>query len=347
MSQALRDRPDHIQYLCSLLGLGRQQQPMTPVSGGFHHRVWRLETDSGVFAIKQLAPDKDLSDPALLRHYNATEETAAKFAKCGIGAIHALASGKDYLHRLDGEAYLVYPWTNASALERGRISRQHALYMARLLAQMHTAGIAVEGLDVAHTEIVSAERVEQLVNLAAERGLRGAAQLLEWLPRFRDIVQRQEAALSVLQGDLVISHGDLDQKNVLWNGAERAVIIDWESACWLNPTCEALLEALDWSGIASRFDRELFEAFLAAYQDAGGVLDSAAIEPALDTILGDWLDWLVYNVGRIVMVDDEEQHTIGQQQVEFVLPIILRLEQLGPRLKAIISKPTATRNAGA
>lgn len=332
MGIPLSDRPEHIHHLCGLLGLGTPQGALAPVTGGFHHRVWRLQTDLGVFAIKQLAPDTDLADPQVVAHYNATEAAAEKFASLGIGAIHAISSAGNYLQLIAAVAYLVYPWTQARALEKDRLSRSHALEVARLLARMHRADIFIPGLAQVQADVVTVGKIEELVGLAVDRDLPDAALLRSQLPRFIDIAKRHTAALPVLERKLVVSHGDLDQKNVLWNEQGEPVLIDWESARRLNPTCEALLEALDWSGITTDFRHDLFETFLAAYREAGGVIDPDAIEPALHCILGDWLDWLMYNVGRTVMIDDLEQREIGHAQIAFVLPTLLRLEGLTPDL---------------
>lgn len=341
MGIPLRDRPEHIRHLCGLLGLGTPQGALAPVTGGFHHRVWRLDTDRGSFAIKQLAPDTDLADPLVVAHYNGTEAAAETFAGLGIGAVHAIGIEGRYLQLIDAVAYLVYPWTQARAVEKDRASRSQALEVARLLARMHRADISVPGLAESQADIVTTDRIEELVGLAADRGMPDAALLRSQLTRFIDIATRHGAALPVLARKLVISHGDLDQKNVLWDDQGEPVLIDWESARRLNPTCEALLEALDWSGITTTFRRDLFRDFLAAYREAGGEIDPQAIGPALQCILGDWLDWLMYNVGRTVMTDDLEQRNIGHAQITFVLPTLLRLQGLTPDLQSELEATAA------
>ena len=329
----LRDNPGHIRALCELLQLGYASDAVTPVSGGFHHRVWRLVAEHGVFAVKQLAPDTDLSDPTVLRHYNATEEVAEQFAAQGIGAVYALRRGGDHLQLIDDSAYLVYPWTNALAIERGRISTDHALAVARLLARIHTADIDVAGLEKPLDNLVDGAKIEELVALATDRS--PDATLYRHLPHFLDIARRQAQALPLLRARLVVSHGDLDQKNTLWDEHLRPVLIDWESARWVNPTCEALLEAMDWSGITGQFDRRLFQRFLLEYENAGGVIEQRFLEPALLAILGDWLDWLVYNVGREVMAVSADQRAGARAQIDLVLPIMLRVEQLLPELLSL------------
>lgn len=332
MTTPLGDNSEHIDQLCASLELGHPGRELSRLSGGFHHRVWRLETERGVFAIKQLAPDTDLGDVSVIAHYNVCETVARTFSECGISTICALGRDGEYLHLLDDEAYLVYPWTNAVALEEGQLSPAHALAVARLLASMHRADIQVPGVDAVLSQPQPEHAVEDMVAVVMKRNATIGSVLRERLPTLLRIARGHRLALPVMARRQVISHGDLDQKNVLWDAGGNPVLIDWESAHRLNPTYETLLEALDWSGITAEFDPMLFTQFVGAYTEAGGIVRRDIIEAALHYILGEWLGWLMYNVGRLVNLDDVEQRAIGEAQIEFTMPVILRLERLMPSL---------------
>lgn len=45
---------------------------------------------------------------------------------------------------------------------------------------------------------------------------------------------------------MVISHRDLDSKNVMWN-QYNPVLIDWESAGYINPMQDLIETAIYWS----------------------------------------------------------------------------------------------------
>ncbi len=338
MSIPLADNPGHTAALCARFALGGVEGAPGRVYGGFHHRMWRLATRRGCFAVKQLAPDTDFGDAALRAKYNLTEAVAETFAGRGVGAIFALQRGGEYLQVIDGTGYLVYPWSDASALAKDGISERHALAVAQVLARMHRADIAVPGLPAAEPEWHPEQQIRDLVRRAAERRPRWAALLTEQLPVILEILAAYDAASPALQERLVISHGDLDQKNVLWDASGNPLLIDWESARRLNPTYEVLLEALDWSGITSRFDPALFAKILSAYRRAGGVIEREYIAGAFHCILGDWLEWLMYNVGRVVYLQEAEQRSLGASQVEFVLPTILRLYRMLPGLESLVGE---------
>jgi thiamine kinase-like enzyme len=300
--------------------------------GGFHHRMWRLDTDRGSYAIKQLSPEVDLNNADTVNHYNASEAAAHAFARRGIAAVHALYCAPHYLQQIEHTGYLVYPWTDATAIEPKQLSERHALQVARVLARMHAANIDLTGLQEAETDPLPETKVIALVQRAAECNARDYKILGEHLPAFLSIAACQQQARDKLNQHRVVSHGDLDQKNVLWNASGEPVLIDWESSRRLNPTYETLLVALDWSGISFGFEYALLEKFVAAYRQAGGMIEDSSLVAALQCIQGDWLNWLMFNVGRSVELESAGDRALGAEQVDLALSTLLRLERLLPRL---------------
>lgn len=335
MIKDLSDNPGHVEQLCSLLDLGDSREPVRRVPGGFHHRMWRLETQRGCFAIKQLSDDLDMKDAATVAQINATEATAREFSRHGVPALHSLHVDRQHLHLLDGAGYLVYPWTYATACHRNGIEEHHAVTIARTLARMHRSDIDVPELQEVPAFPVTAERVIDLVRLARQRNVRYCYILEDRLDDLLRIVALHAPALERLAENQVISHGDLDHKNVLWDEAGEPLLIDWESARRLNPTYELLLEALDWGGITANFDARPFETILRAYVDAGGLIVEGMIPAASDAIQGAWVNWLLYNVGRAVGLKDTHQRAIGSSQVDLVLSTLLRMEKQADRLTGI------------
>jgi thiamine kinase-like enzyme len=182
---------------------------------------------------------------------------------------------------------------------------------------------------------VTAERATDRVQLARQRNVRYSHILEDRLEDILRIVALHAPALERLKGHQVISHGDLDHKNILWDESGEPILIDWESARRLNPTYELLLEALDWGGITANFDARPFTTILRAYVDAGGVLVEDMIPAASDAIQGAWVSWLLYNVGRAVGLKDTHQRAIGSGQIDLVLSALLRMEKQKDRLTEI------------
>ena len=131
MTLPLSDNPHHLDLLCEALDLGDRRGDITPVAGGFHHRMWRLPTSTGVYAVKQLAPDTDLSGGDN-NPLNQSEQIANLFADRGIPSLPALGNCGRYLQLIQHQGYLVYPWTNAKGLPKHRIVIRHLLPTALL-----------------------------------------------------------------------------------------------------------------------------------------------------------------------------------------------------------------------
>lgn len=116
----------------------------------------------------------------------------------------------------------------------------------------------------------------------------------------------------------VISHRDLDSKNVIWTTDKTPYLIDWESAGYVNPTVELIEGALNWSrNQDGTSDKERFQTLIQAYLGAGGTLYGNAFDAVYGT-LGDTLGWLEYNMRRSVDegVFNTDERELGQREVK-------------------------------
>ena len=338
MHPPLADNATHLRELCARLGLGTPLADLQPVTGGLHHRMWRLRTGRGRFAIKQLSHDTDVDDPETRAHFNATEATAEAFAERSIPAVFARSVNREYLQILEGTGYLVHPWRDAAAVPLGRVSERHALEVARILARMHALALDSPLPRQHQYDIPLEENIEVLVEFARGFHIKLADTLQRALPSFREIARCQPDAIAVLDSCRVVSHGDTDQKNVLWDVDGGPWLIDWESARWLNPGYEALLQALNWSGITGQFSPKVFSAFLDTYVGAGGNINKQQLGAAYQCVRCDWLNWLMYNVGRCMDLEEPEQRAMGQQQVALALAT---LQHVMDRVPGLLGLPDA------
>ena len=114
----------------------------------------------------------------------------------------------------------------------------------------------------------------------------------------------------------VISHRDLDPKNVLWNG-EKPSIIDWEAASYVNLYQELLEVVNSWTDdgtgklVEERYC-ELIDAY-SSYIDINTVIRDEVFHGSYIGMLG----WLEYNVKRALgmEVSDESEILLGESQV--------------------------------
>jgi thiamine kinase-like enzyme len=325
-------RTVHLNLLCEHFNLGSKINSVARIYGGLLHVMWRVDTNNGSYAVKQLSEDINLTDKAVVNNYDLTEKVALRFAEQSIPAICALIKSENFLFVIDNTGYLVYPWVDAKSLGRDEVSIGHALEITRLLAKMHLMDLQIEGMLEAEFDIHDNDKIIALADLAKQQNLLFGSSLRDNLATLLEINKNYHSAISTLKKHTVISHGDLDQKNVLWNLEGNPILIDWESARKLNPTYEIVNAALDWSGITTQFDKNLFAKMISAYKEVGGIIYNDILEAAFFGVLGNWINWMIYNIGRAANVQDSEQQKIGTEQVVQVLPTILRINGLMPEL---------------
>ncbi|HAT6978099.1 TPA: phosphotransferase [Legionella pneumophila] len=323
---------NHIKRLCQHFNLGDPIEEPQRVHGGLLHIMWRLNTDKGSFAIKQLSKDINLTDHRVIRNYELSENIASAFVALGIPAVNAIEKSDKHLFIINETGFLIYPWVNAKALDKDAVNASQALEIARILSKMHQIDVQFKEIDEAEFDIHKNDKIIALIDLAQKKNLAIASSLMESSVTILEINTNYHDAILMLNDHTVISHGDLDQKNVLWDCSKNPVLIDWESARKLNPTYEIVNAALDWSGITTQLDKNLFGKMIIAYKEAGGIIDINIVEAAFFGVLGNWINWMVYNIQRAANQHNPEQQKIGMEQVMQVLPTIIRLKSLMPEL---------------
>jgi thiamine kinase-like enzyme len=149
--------------------------------------------------------------------------------------------------------------------------------------------------------------------------------LLENIDKLKDWNALTKSSAKLLASDMVISHGDLDPKNVMWN-QDNPILIDWESAGFRNPMQDLIETAIYWSenemGIV---DKESFFAFIGGYKRAFGTLQANWRMILANGFLGK-LGWLEYNLKRSLWIEctDAGEQQLGTAQVTGTLNSIRR-----------------------
>ena len=234
----------------------------------------------------------------------------------------------------DGLTMMAFPWVDAFTLPAAAVPPQQAHLMGVLLARLHGCNLTAPLLKPPSKRFFPADQWQALARRCSEQAFPFAAHLQEILPDLFRWSFWHCQATSILNRTLVISHCDLDQKNVLWLDDASPVLIDWEAAGWTNPTFELVDGALNWSGlVAGEFELASFEAFLDGYLSAGGIFYEQG-KNALCGCIGNWLGWLRYNLCRALgdVSHDAEQQALGISEVVNTLAILRsltgRLEEL-------------------
>jgi thiamine kinase-like enzyme len=323
---------NHLRHLIQHFKLGQQARSTERVHGGLLHIMWRIDTDKGSYAIKQLSKDIDLQDDQVIKNYELSEQIASSFIMNNIPGVCALSQFDKHLLIIDDCGYLVYPWVNAKPLGQDEVNEDQALIITRLLAKMHLINLHLEGIGEPEFDIHDSKHITNLIKQSTKMQLPFSDILNSKLSILLEINQSYLGSIEILKKHTSIGHGDLDQKNVLWTDKKEPLLIDWESARKLNPTYEIVNAALDWSGVTTNLKIDLFHKMLKSYSASGGFIEKQTVEAAFYGVMGNWINWMVYNINRAINQADAEQKNMGIEQVMQVLPIILRVKTVMPGL---------------
>ena len=311
-------------------GLGDRVESMRPVAGAWSNRVYRLTTDRGVFAVKQLLNPwrdprwSDWLDEAWRFELAASEAAVpmpapipnsrdggwrgdvmaaeGQQATAGPDADSAGATAGRDASSYPGpgnDAGLVpvrvHRWVDGVPLVAGAVTRRTARWSGQVLATLH--GLVVEPVDrtlFPQPDTVTARRWPELVELARHHHAAWAGQLAQAAGTVDAMAQLAEAAADRRE-DEVMSHGDLDQKNIILT-ADAPVLCDWDVAAPVVPVRELAYVALSLAGWV-RLD--VARAAVDGYRDAGG--SATAAHPSdLGPRFMVGLDWIAFNVERAV-----------------------------------------------
>lgn len=259
--------------------------------------------------------------------YRLSEQIAAAMATHGVPALAALDCSGDPVQEIDDITLLAYPWIAGEVLAAPSVEPEHGRQIGAVLGHMHALNLPFPGLPLAEWgsfhdddwDLLSVQAYDQ--GIAWARHVRVAMpQLIEWSRLYEQVGTR-------LSQEMIVSHRDIDQKNVIWRDEHTPLLVDWESAGLVNPTMELASVALDWSGLAIEAVREdTFSALVEGYVSAGGVVRATGSD-ALSGVMGIWLGWLLFNMQRSLgeASSGEDERQVGIRETGLAL---LKLRQL-------------------
>jgi thiamine kinase-like enzyme len=322
---------DFLKHLIQHFHLGTPKQTPERVYGGLLHAMWRLDTDKGSYAIKQLSKDIELKNDRVIKNYELSERIASRFVTQGIPGICAIIQYDKHLFVTEETGFLVYPWVDGKVLDGNVVSESHALKIAVILAKMHCLDLNEPEITQPECYTHTQEKILQLFDKAENFDCPFVADLRKNQNNILVANEAYQKAIPILKKHTIISHGDLDQKNVLWDIDNNPILIDWESACKVNPTYDIINTAFYWSGITSNFDQDLFFKMINTYQKSGGIMNKDHVIAGIYGAFS-WIGWLVYNIDRSCVLGDSEHKTMGILQVNQTLATILRLQKIIPEV---------------
>jgi len=314
--------------LCSILQLGEIVDVPEKISGGLLHRMYAIKTTKGKYAIKALNPQIMLRDEAMQNFINSEE--VANIVSNNISALPAKRFNETFIHQVDSQFYLVFDWVEGKSLKPNEIGIAHCEKIGSILANIHMIDFSELGIVNDWSDNEHITDWNYYLQRGKESNMRWVNLILEVVDRLYEWSTKAKKSLSLLAADIVISHRDLDPKNVMWSKGEP-IIIDWEAAGYVNPMHELIETAIYWSeDEIGNIYKERFLAFIGGYKKIYGELKANWRTVLLNGFLGK-LGWLEYNLKRslgIECTDKEEQNMGTTQVIETINSLIYYSERI-------------------
>jgi len=189
-----------------------------------------------MFAVKVLNP-AIMRKPGIHESYRLSEQIAASLAARGIPAIFALPGvDGDSLLSFADSTLLVYPWLEGEILPSASLEPERARVIGRVLGNIHAICLEVPALAPPAWDHFVDDDWDMLTFQASDQALPWAYSIRVMMPRLSEWSHWYEQAAERLSHNLVVSHREIDQKNVIWPDPASPFLIDWEAAGLVNPT---------------------------------------------------------------------------------------------------------------
>lgn len=253
---------------------------MIRIHGGFANRMYRLDTDQGSFAVKEL----NLAD----RRWTYRVEDVFRFERSAFAAGVPMPEPISASHDT-----LVHRWVEGEKVPEAPVSAAYAFEIGEILARVHA-------LDVAWTHTsVEEPTPRDWPELAARAVATGQ-------PWADELTPRVETFLAIARfvdtcerpGPVVLTHRDIQPWNLLAREG-RPVVLDWELSGMLDlsgelgSTALSLAKGPGFDGIEPAIFRSVLDGYV-----AGG----AALPPPGPSwfvfMIGGWLGHTRWNILR-------------------------------------------------
>ncbi|KKJ93851.1 phosphotransferase family protein [Micromonospora sp. HK10] len=260
--------------------LGTPIGPMIRVSGGFANRMYRLDTDQGSFAVKEV----NLLD----RRGTHRVEDVFRYERA------AFAAGIPMPEPISASRHiLVHRWVAGEQVPEAPVAAAYAFEIGEILARLHA-------LDVGWSPDPRADPAPrdwpELARRATATGQPWAGELAARVGAFLAIARFVDSCER--PGPVVLTHRDIQPWNLL-SRAGRPVVLDWELSGMLDVSGELGSTALSLAKGPGFDDLQpaIFRQVLDGYVAGGGALPPWGPSWFVH-LIGGWLGFTRWNILR-------------------------------------------------
>jgi Putative homoserine kinase type II (protein kinase fold) len=320
-----------IEKLFNKYGLEKLINEPKQVTGGLMHKMYQVITEHKSYAVKEL--NSTVIQRNGVREHIINSERIAKGLDGIVPAITAIEFNDNPLLLMDGQYYMVFDWLDAVSIFPPNISLNNCIKMGGILGRIHVADIKVNGINK-ETKKKDIYEWNRYLFLGQKADAEWVYELSSMIDDLKEWNLKSYEAQNSLSGNLVLSHRDLDPKNVMWKD-NNPFIIDWEAAGYVNPYQE-LLEMLNyWANNGSgELDKLKFEALYHSYVSIAGTNQvdwDIVLASGFDGMLG----WLNYSFKRSLGIEgaSSEEIKLGTEQVFGTMKALRKYSQQTTLLK--------------
>ena len=310
--------------------LGTIVSDPVPVSGGFMHRMFKVQTSTGTHAVKCLNPEI-MKRPGVLDNYAEAERLERILEGDGLPVVAALTFDDRKMIEEDGRYFYVFNWIEGKITDFNSITADQCRKAGEILGRIHRIDpkiVEPEDSDVTEIDFRS------YLSKAKESGSSIADILESNIGLLDTAVTELNDARRCLPSIRSIINDDMDPKNIMWNEGHPHVI-DLECLEYGNPVSSALNLALQWSGtVTENFIPENLKAFFDGYL---GAYDNGFKD--YDKIFGiayAWVEWLEYNIKRALGEEDESEIKLGETETINTIGRIKYLKDNHERINEVL-----------
>lgn len=322
-----------IEELFERVGLGKISGEITPVSGGFMHRMYKVCSTSGVYAVKCLNPEI-MKRPGVFENYSAAEELEARLESAGIPIVPALSYGKKKMVEVAGRYFYIFRWQEGRITGFDNITEEQCFTAGSILGRIHA--IDPHEADPEEPDISRID-FKAYASEASEKN----ADIAKLLEENLFLLEGAQEKLNDVRKNLpclrAIDDPDMDPKNIMWNEG-KAYVIDLECLERGNPVSSSLNLALQWAGtVTGKYNREnlkaFYEGYLKEYDNGFRAYDG------LYGIAYTWVEWLEYNIRRALGIEsaDAEDMKLGAEEVRRTIERIRYLSSIEGDVCAVLA----------
>lgn len=309
-------------------GLGEITADVESVSGGLMHRMYKVTTSQGIYAVKHLNAEI-MKRPDVFDNYARAEKIEGALEQNKLPIVPALVFHGKKMQSVEGQFFYVFRWQNGKITDWDNISGEQCYIAGNILGRIH--GIEPKNVEPEAPEVSRIDWKSYVQKAKANHS--EIAALLEekeeLLVYAENELNRAKAALPAMR---CMSDEDMDPKNIMWENGSPWVI-DLECLDYGNPMAHAVTLALQWAGaVTEALDTEKLTAFFEGYLEAYD--NGFRGYGELFGVAYNWVDWLEYNIQRALgnCVEEAEQD-LGISEVRNTIHRIEYLRRTEPQIK--------------